>query len=160
MDPIEVDLPEPTDWMSFTYANGTAADKLTLNFESIEKLLESAKFNVNIDVGKIAEMVIGDDEPLEPGEEESILEIVKKHMKYDVFAGRNITLVFDLTASDLNKVFSSDATPVLSYFKVNGKSAGKAIEAKLSEIVSEYFGDESFFEVFKLSELLDKVLTD
>lgn len=81
-------------------------------------------------------------------------------MKNEVFAGRNITLVFDLTASDLNKIFSSDATPVLSYFKVNGKPAGKAFEAKLSEVVNEYFGDESFFAVFKLDELLNKVLTD
>lgn len=66
-EPMEINLPEPTDWMSFTYANGTAVDKLVLNFESIEKLLASAKFNVNIDVGKIAAKMIGEDEPLEPG---------------------------------------------------------------------------------------------
>ena len=57
---MEVDLPKSTDNFEFS------PEKLTLNFESIEKLLESAKFTVNIKLGDLVKNALDSNGEIDP----------------------------------------------------------------------------------------------
>ena len=57
---MEVDLPKSTDYFEFS------PEKLTLNFESIEKLLESAKFTVNIKLGDLVKNALDSNGEIDP----------------------------------------------------------------------------------------------
>lgn len=162
LDPVEIEFPESTNSLKFTYANGTIMDRLTVDLSSIEALFDSMKFNIVIDIGEFVKDAM-DDNNTESNpansDEDDIMEIVKNHL-IDVLKGKEIKFTFDFSGSDLNKVLSSDATPVLSYFKVKGMTVGKAFENKLEEVITDYFSDKSFFEVFQFDKLIGKVLTN
>lgn len=134
-------------------------NRLTVEFSSIEALFDSMKFNIVIDIGEFVKDAIDDDTESSPADSDDIMEIVKNHL-IDVLKGKEIKFTFDFSGSDLNKVLSSDATPVLSYFKVNGNPVGKAFENKLGGVITDYFSDKSFFKVFQLDELIGKIMTN
>lgn len=141
IDPVEIDLPKSSDYVDIK------PEKLKLKFGSIEELLESSKFTVTIKINELVKKMIEDNDKKETPDPDDIQQIIKNHV-IKIFEKEKIDLVFDLSKSNLNKIFSSETTPVLDYFNVKGNPAGTAFEAKLGEIISKYFTDESFFEFF------------
>lgn len=149
----QINLPDGSEYYSIT------PKTINLNFSSVEKMLKSTAFNVTVNVGDIIKKMFEDkkDDGEGSSEEDELMKVIKDHIKKQT-EGIKIEINFDLSGTNIDKLFSNDATPILRYFKVNGQSFGDAFEGKLTDFIEKYFGDTSFFDLLNLSGLINTLI--
>ena len=153
----QIDLPDDSEYYSIT------PKTINLDFNSVEKMLKSTAFKVTVNVGDIIKKMFedkkNDGEGSGSSEEDELMKVIKDHIKKQT-EGIKIEINFDLSGTNIDKLFSNDATPVLKYFKVNGKPFGDAFEGKLTTFINDYFGDTSFFDLLNLSGLINTLIDE